>query len=217
MMTIVFQAIDLSLDPQRLSFSSTSTSSRSSSRSSSFACFQQQQQQPLASLSLACSLSLSLFSDKAVLRHKRASSVPGKKKGALFTDVRRKTKKNVNSLSLLTDAPTRRPPNFFFLSMARSMASGNAPPPALLLLALFAAAACVITLPATVSAAVVVSKTPDGWIRGRATFFDASDDFRSSFEKIRGEGSFGDLHYGSCGYFNKPQVRRRFFFGTIVN
>ena len=43
---------------------------------------------------------------------------------------------------------------------------------------------------------------------GSATFFDASDDFRSSFEKIRGEGSFGDLHYGSCGYFNKPQVRR---------
>ena len=58
------------------------------------------------------------------------------------------------------------------------------------------------------AAAVVVSQTSDGWIRGRATFFDASDDFRSSFEKIRGEGSFGDLHYGSCGYFNKPQVRR---------
>ena len=84
----------------------------------------------------------------------------------------------------------------------RGKASGFPP---LLLLLLVAASSSSSSLFA--SAAVVVSQTPDGWIRGRATFFDASDDFRSSFEKIRGEGSFGDLHYGSCGYCNKPQVR----------
>lgn len=72
---------------------------------------------------------------------------------------------------------------------------------------LLALAALLASLASTASAAVVISQTADGWTRGRATFFDASDDFRASFEKIRGEGSFGDLHYGSCGYFNKPQVR----------
>ena len=87
----------------------------------------------------------------------------------------------------------------------RGKASGSAPLP-LLLLAAAALATAYSSLSLFASAAVVVSETPDGWIRGRATFFDASDDFRSSFEKIRGEGSFGDLHYGSCGYFNKPQV-----------
>ena len=91
--------------------------------------------------------------------------------------------------------------------MARGTASGF--PPLLLLLAAIALVAASSSSSALfASAAVVVSQTSDGWIRGRATFFDASDDFRSSFEKIRGEGSFGDLHYGSCGYFNKPQVRR---------
>lgn len=87
--------------------------------------------------------------------------------------------------------------------MARGKASGLPP---LLLLLLAATLVAVSSSSLFASAAVVVSQTPDGWIRGRATFFDASDDFRSSFEKIRGEGSFGDLHYGSCGYFNKPQV-----------
>ena len=87
----------------------------------------------------------------------------------------------------------------------RGKASGSAPLP-LLLLAAAALATAYSSLSLFASAAVVVSETPDGWIRGRATFFDASDDFRSSFEKIRGEGSFGDLHHGSCGYFNKPQV-----------
>ena len=90
--------------------------------------------------------------------------------------------------------------------MARGMASGF---PTLSLLVLAAALVAASTFSLFASAAVVVSQTPDGWIRGRASFFDASDDFRSSFEKIRGEGSFGDLHYGSCGYFNKPQVRER--------
>ena len=88
--------------------------------------------------------------------------------------------------------------------MARGSASGF---PALSLFLLAAALVAASSFTPFASAAVVVSQTSDGWIRGRATFFDASDDFRSSFEKIRGEGSFGDLHYGSCGYFNKPQVR----------
>ena len=54
-------------------------------------------------------------------------------------------------------------------------------------------------------ASSVVTVSHDGWYSGRATFFGASDELVSTFERIRGPGSYGDLHYGSCGYFNKPQ------------
>ena len=46
----------------------------------------------------------------------------------------------------------------------------------------------------------------EGWHRGRATYFGASPELVETFERVRGAGSYGDLHYGSCGYFNKPQV-----------
>ena len=55
---------------------------------------------------------------------------------------------------------------------------------------------------------MTVSSEP-GWYDGRATFFGASKQLQDSFEKIRGPGSYGDLHYGSCGYFDKPQVGER--------
>lgn len=48
----------------------------------------------------------------------------------------------------------------------------------------------------------------DGWHRGRATYFGASPELVETFERVRGAGSYGDLHYGSCGMYRKPQVRR---------
>jgi hypothetical protein len=40
---------------------------------------------------------------------------------------------------------------------------------------------------------------------GRATFFGAPDGFTKAFDN-RGDGSFGDFMFGSCGYFNKVRV-----------
>lgn len=125
--------------------------------------------------------------------------------------LQKKKKKNPKINANLRHSRANSSPPKNVLAMALS-AGGKAGLPLLLLLALVAASH--LFTPA--SAAVVVSQTSDGWIRGRATFFDASDDFRSSFEKIRGEGSFGDLHYGSCGYFNKPQVRREMSDAIII-
>jgi len=77
-------------------------------------------------------------------------------------------------------------------------------PPAIAGLALTATG---LALAALTPAAAYV-QTPasgDGWFDGRATFFGAPQAFADSF-KDRGEGAFGDLLWGSCGYFNKPQV-----------
>lgn len=73
------------------------------------------------------------------------------------------------------------------------------------------ATAAVATLAAALSIQAVAAyvQTPssgDGWFDGRATFFGAPAEFANAF-KDRGEGAFGDLLWGSCGYFNKPQVR----------
>ena len=69
------------------------------------------------------------------------------------------------------------------------------------------AGATALALLATPAAAYVQTPaTADGWFDGRATFFGAPQAFADSF-KDRGEGAFGDLLWGSCGYFNKPQVR----------
>lgn len=46
----------------------------------------------------------------------------------------------------------------------------------------------------------------EGWHRGRATYFGASPELVETFERVRGAGSYGDLHYGSCGMYRKPQV-----------
>lgn len=42
----------------------------------------------------------------------------------------------------------------------------------------------------------------DGWVQGRATFFGAPQYFSDAYA-VRGEGSFGDLLYGSCGYYEQ--------------
>ena len=66
-----------------------------------------------------------------------------------------------------------------------------------------------LTLAALAASAHATMHTPttgDGWYDGRATFFGASDSLVDVFERVRGPGSYGDLHYGSCGYYNKPQV-----------
>ena len=56
----------------------------------------------------------------------------------------------------------------------------------------------------------------EGWHRGRATYFGASPELVETFERVRGAGSYGDLHYGSCGMYRKPQVRvDRVFFREI--
>jgi len=73
-------------------------------------------------------------------------------------------------------------------------------PPAV---ALAVTAGLALLAPAT--AYVQTPATSDGWFEGRATFFGAPQAFADSF-KDRGEGAFGDLLWGSCGYFNKPQV-----------
>ena len=52
----------------------------------------------------------------------------------------------------------------------------------------------------------------EGWHRGRATYFGASPELVETFERVRGAGSYGDLHYGSCGMYRKPQVRGDWFF-----
>jgi len=44
---------------------------------------------------------------------------------------------------------------------------------------------------------------------GRATFFGAPDDFANAYKMDRGEGSFGDFLFGSCGYFNKPRSKQK--------
>jgi hypothetical protein len=72
-----------------------------------------------------------------------------------------------------------------------------------------ALAAALATLAAATRSAHAYVQTPssgDGWFDGRATFFGAPAEFANAF-KDRGEGAFGDLLWGSCGYFNKPQVR----------
>ena len=51
----------------------------------------------------------------------------------------------------------------------------------------------------------------EGWHRGRATYFGASPELVETFERVRGAGSYGDLHYGSCGMYRKPQVRSAFW------
>lgn len=39
-------------------------------------------------------------------------------------------------------------------------------------------------------------------IQARATFFGAPEYFSDAYA-VRGEGSFGDILYGSCGYFEQ--------------
>ena len=70
------------------------------------------------------------------------------------------------------------------------------------------AAGLALLTPAPALAYVQTPATADGWFEGRATFFGAPQAFADSF-KDRGEGAFGDLLWGSCGYFNKPQVMMR--------
>jgi hypothetical protein len=80
-------------------------------------------------------------------------------------------------------------------------------PPAVAALATVAGAAITL-LSTTLTLTAAYVQTPasgDGWFDGRATFFGAPKEFADSF-KDRGEGAFGDLLWGSCGYFNKPQV-----------
>jgi len=71
---------------------------------------------------------------------------------------------------------------------------------------LLLAAAAALAAASTASAGIITVSSEPGWYDGRATFFGASKQLQDSFEKIRGPGSYGDLHYGSCGYFDKPQV-----------
>jgi hypothetical protein len=69
-----------------------------------------------------------------------------------------------------------------------------------------AAVAAAVLLMGRATAYVQTPSAGDGWFDGRATFFGAPSEFADAF-KDRGEGAFGDLLWGSCGYFNKPQVR----------
>jgi hypothetical protein len=41
-----------------------------------------------------------------------------------------------------------------------------------------------------------------GWRVARATYYGAPESFAKRFDPKRGEGSFGILAYGSCGYTN---------------
>lgn len=41
-----------------------------------------------------------------------------------------------------------------------------------------------------------------GWIQGRATFYGGADYFVDAYS-VRGEGSFGDTLYGSCGLYEQ--------------
>ncbi|KAL6764674.1 hypothetical protein V8C86DRAFT_2468022 [Haematococcus lacustris] len=41
-----------------------------------------------------------------------------------------------------------------------------------------------------------------GWLEGRATYFGAPEAVSRAYDPARGEGSFGILAYGSCGYTN---------------
>ena len=47
------------------------------------------------------------------------------------------------------------------------------------------------------------------YTKGRATFFGAPDSFAEAYKMDRGEGSFGDFLFGSCGYFNKPRSKQK--------
>lgn len=40
------------------------------------------------------------------------------------------------------------------------------------------------------------------WIQGRATYYGAPQSFAAVFDPVRGQGSFGVLEYGSCGFTN---------------
>lgn len=61
------------------------------------------------------------------------------------------------------------------------------------------------------SANIYLQTDSEGWHRGRATYFGASPELVETFERVRGAGSYGDLHYGSCGMYRKPQVSFVFF------
>ena len=67
------------------------------------------------------------------------------------------------------------------------------------------ALAAALAVVSTGSAYVQTPSTSDGWFVGRATFFGAPSYWEDAFAD-RGAGAFGDLKYGSCGYFNKPQA-----------
>lgn len=43
---------------------------------------------------------------------------------------------------------------------------------------------------------------PSGWIRGRTTYYGGPDLLALAYDPSRGNGSFGILTYGSCGYTN---------------
>lgn len=79
--------------------------------------------------------------------------------------------------------------------------------PLLAFLALFG----ILFLASSVKAAsnIHLQTDSEGWHRGRATYFGASPELVETFERVRGAGSYGDLHYGSCGMYRKPQVRER--------
>ena len=47
------------------------------------------------------------------------------------------------------------------------------------------------------------------YTKGRATFFGAPDSFAEAYKMDRGEGSFGDFLFGSCGSFNKPRSKQK--------
>eukprot|EP00879_Flechtneria_rotunda_P010503 GHRR01010979.1.p1 GENE.GHRR01010979.1~~GHRR01010979.1.p1 ORF type:complete len:225 (+),score=48.71 GHRR01010979.1:210-884(+) len=44
--------------------------------------------------------------------------------------------------------------------------------------------------------------TAQQWRLGRATYYGAPESFAQTFDPVRGEGSFGILAYGSCGFTN---------------
>jgi hypothetical protein len=77
------------------------------------------------------------------------------------------------------------------------------------LLALAATAAA-----ASTAAAFMPPVLDDGWYQGRATFFGAPDAFTRAFDN-RGDGSFGDFMFGSCGYFNKPRAKQHLTYDDV--
>lgn len=44
---------------------------------------------------------------------------------------------------------------------------------------------------------------PEGWVRFRATYYGGPDFLSEAYDPVRGNGSFGILSYGSCGYTNR--------------
>ena len=61
----------------------------------------------------------------------------------------------------------------------------------------------------TLSLPSSTSNTKRKQSKGRATFFGAPDSFAEAYKMDRGEGSFGDFLFGSCGYFTKPRSKQK--------